>query len=162
MEETVETEESQNIPQGEKESPESRGAPVSVLDIDFLLFALPFALLIDVLDFALSFGTIVTLIVGGPLIAWMAWRTGSSSIGRKEIQQRQAARQAARAGAKRALRRGVLIFIVELIPIVNLIPFWTIAILLTLKPASSPKNTASEETEQRQVKRQTARAATAA
>ena len=135
---------------------EERRGSVSILDIDFLVLALPYALLIDVLDFALSFGTIVSLIVGGPLIAWMVYRAGRSSIGRKEIEQRQAARQTARAAAKRMLRRGVLIFILELIPIVNLIPFWTIAIIFMLKPSSTPKSAVSRETESRQEKRKVA------
>lgn len=131
----------------EADSAQSKGGgtrPVSILDIDFLVFALPYALLIDALDFALSFGTIISLIVGGPLIAWMVWRAGKSSVGRKDIKQRQAARQAAKTAGKKMLKRGVLIFIVELIPIINLIPFWTVAIIFMLKSVPSPQNAVSQ------------------
>lgn len=114
--------------------PTEEGAEtVSVLDPTFLAFALPFALIIDVLDFFFEFGIVVSLIVGAPLILWMVWKAGKSSVGTQEIKQRQASRQAARAAARRALRRGILIFIAELIPLLNLIPFWTVAILLTLR-----------------------------
>jgi len=133
MAEATATLDSQNIPEEKEKSEETKGTGVSVLDPDFLVFAFPFALLIDALDFAVSFGTIVSLIVGGPLIAWMVWRTGKSSIGSKEIRGRQATRQAARAASRRVLRRGILILIVELIPVLNLIPFWTIAVLATLR-----------------------------
>lgn len=108
------------------------GARVSPLDLDFLVFAVPFAVLIDALDFVFEIGIVASLLMGGPLIWWLAHR-GGKQVSREDILQRGQERQAAKAAARRALRRGILAFVLELIPILNLIPFWTILVLGTLR-----------------------------
>ncbi|MBI1984701.1 MAG: hypothetical protein HYS60_01150 [Candidatus Wildermuthbacteria bacterium] len=111
---------------------------VSPLDPDFLVMA-ALAILVDVLDWVFEIGTIVSLIIGGFFIWWLVKRTGQS-VSSQEVQaqhaQQQEQRQLARAGAKRALRRGILMFVMELIPLVNLIPFWTIFVFSALREQS--------------------------
>ncbi len=120
--------------QPEEQEQEQRPV-VSALDPDFLFMAF-LAIVIDVLDFLLEFGTIVSLILGAFFIAWMMWKTGQS-ISAQQLQKqhldKQAEQRAAKAAVRRALRRGILIFIAELIPLVNLIPFWTIFVFSALR-----------------------------
>lgn len=114
----------------ETDSTEEQGErrKVSALDPDFLLFALPLALIIDIVNIALFFlagvaGTVLDLIAGWTLIPWLIWRTGKGSA------------------RKKVLRRGILMFIFELIPGVDLVPWWTIQVLLTLsRKAAAQQN----------------------
>lgn len=124
------------MPDEQQEKPEAQNALVHPLDPDFL-FVLFFAALIDILDFVFELGTLVNLVGGGLLIAWMTSK-GGKVPSTKDIQQHQAQRQAAKAAVKKALRRGILIFIAELIPLLNLLPFWTIAVLAMLRQKSEP------------------------
>ncbi|MDO8577282.1 MAG: RDD family protein [Candidatus Wildermuthbacteria bacterium] len=105
---------------------------VSPFDPDFLLFALPFAFFIDALDFVFEIGIIANLFLAIPLIWWMS-KKGGQAPGAKDIQLHAQERQAAKAAGKRALRRGLLIFVAELIPILNLFPFWLIAVFAMLR-----------------------------
>lgn len=114
---------------------ENTSGQVSPLDPDFLLMIF-LALVTDILDFALELGTIVSLIIGGFFVAWMTWRTGQS-MSAQELQRKHAAkqeeRQAAKIAARRVLRRGILMFVAELIPLLNLIPFWSIFVFSALR-----------------------------
>lgn len=115
---------------------------ISFLDPDFLLFAMPFALLIDIMDVVLQLGIFVNLILGAPLIMWMMARAGQT-IDVQDFRKNQAAKKASKAAVKSAFRKGLLVFILELIPIVSVFFFWTITIFLTLRSNSSVP--ASEE-----------------
>lgn len=123
---------------------EKKEASASVLDLDFLIFALPYAVLIDVLDFVFEIGIIASLLAGGPLIIWLMVTAGKE-VGIEDIRKRGAARQAAKAGARRALRRGTLVFIAELIPILNLVPFWIIVVVSTRRKKKMLATTPREE-----------------
>ncbi|MDP2665015.1 MAG: RDD family protein [bacterium] len=116
----------------------NQGRGVSPFDPDFLLFALPFAFFIDALDFVFEIGIIVNLFLALPLIWWMS-KKGGQAPGAKDIQLHAQERQAAKAAGKRALRRGLLIFVAELIPILNLFPFWLIAVFAMLRQQNSPQ-----------------------
>ena len=133
---TVTTPQTQE-PEGEQQQGTSRG---SFLDPDVFLVLLV-AVIIDILDVVLSIGTIVTLILGAPLIFWMVWKTGRLEDAKQQIQtirtrgvERQAAKQAARKVAtRRALRKGVLYFFGGLIPGVNIFVLWTWAVISTVR-----------------------------
>jgi len=109
----------------------------SFLDPDVLIFALPLALLIDILDVVLAIGVIVNLIVGIPLMLWMVWKTGELVNAKEQtqnIRQSQRQKQAARKVAtRRAFRRGALYFIGGLIPIVSIFVLWTLAVINTVR-----------------------------
>lgn len=120
----------------QKEQENKKGPAVSPMDPDFLLFALPFAIFIDGLDFFFEIGTLVSFIAGVPLILWLMSRTGRETKTqdiKQDIQQRQQQRQMAKKATSRVLRRGILAFIAELIPILNLLPFWIIFVFSALK-----------------------------
>lgn len=160
-------------------------ARISPLDPDFLLFALPFAFSVDILDGILEItgiflgipkiigiviDVVVLLILGG----WIYWRLGKIEKSKRERvatlrktvqkgikqlskfqkmgkvspqvferymrlygkQMGKIGRAAARAARKpltRALIRGGLAFLGELIIIVGLIPFWIIMVILALR-----------------------------
>jgi len=108
----------------------------SFLDPDVLVFALPFAGLIDILDVLFSIGTVATLILGAPLILWMVWKTGSIQEvkeKRQGIAERRAQRIAKQKATRRALRRGILYFLGGLIPFVNIFVLWTWAVISTVR-----------------------------
>lgn len=134
------------MPDQETQQEEQRQWPVSSLDPDFLIMAF-IALTVDVLDWALEIGTVVSLFIGMFFVFWMTWRTGQS-ISAQELQQqhleKQAERRVAKAAVKRALRRGIIIFVLELIPLINLIPFWTVFVFSALRAQKavppSPQN----------------------
>jgi uncharacterized Tic20 family protein len=104
----------------EQESPRSLVHP---LDPDFLIFALPVALLIDILSFIPVLGTIVSFVLGGPLVLWMIKKGGQAPGAKK-------------AATKRALRRGIVVFVAELITFVNFLPLWTFTVLMMLRQKS--------------------------
>src|SRR3989338_6997731 len=112
----------------EEETQAAQGNVVSALDPDFLIMAF-LALLVDILDWVLEIGTIVSLIIGAFFIWWLMWRTGRS-VNAQELQQqhmqKQEARQASKVAVRKALRRGILVFVAEFIPLINLIPFWIV------------------------------------
>lgn len=118
----------------------SQAGRVSPLDPDFLLFAVPFAFIIDMLDFVFEIGIVANLFLAIPLIWWMT-KKGGQAPGAQELQTHQAQRQAAKTASRRALRRGLLIFIAELIPLLNLLPFWLIAVFAMLRQQNSPQPT---------------------
>ncbi|MBI2113431.1 MAG: hypothetical protein HYT50_02540 [Candidatus Wildermuthbacteria bacterium] len=133
------------------EAPQQTGNQVSILDPDFLVFAMPFALIIDVLDFFLEFGTFVSLIAGAPLIWWMVARAGKT-VDVQDLKQKQAQQQAAKTAGRKALRRGIIVFVAELIPLLNLLPFWTITLFALLRnntpvPVSEERDTMKEPTQ---------------
>lgn len=162
-------------------------ASVSPLDPDFLLFALPFAFAIDVLDIILEIaglfvvipkiiGIVIDVLVSLILVfpGWMYWRTGKIEKSKRErqkilqegVQKRiqqlsklqktgkvsdkvferymrlygqqmgkigKAAARATRKPATRALVKGGLLFLGEIVWILGIIPFWTIGVILTLR-----------------------------
>jgi hypothetical protein len=132
-------------------------ARVSPLDPDFLLFALPFALLVDIIDIILELTSILVIpkligwamdaftfvIIGG----WIFYRTGKIIKSRQKQQealqkkmgqqatkmQQQLAKAVAKGPLRKTLVRAGATLIGELIPFVGLVPFWTISVILTLK-----------------------------
>jgi VIT1/CCC1 family predicted Fe2+/Mn2+ transporter len=115
------------------ESPQGHG---SFLDADVLLFALPFAVFIDILDIFLV-GVVVSLILGIPLLIWMVWKTGKLEDAKQQAQQvrkTQTQKQVAKKAAlRRALKRGIIYFIAGLIPIVSIFFLWTLAVVNTVR-----------------------------
>lgn len=130
---------------------------VSPFDLDFLLFALPFAMLVDALDIILELTSmfvipkIIGIAIDGFVFAilggWIYWRT-SRIIKNKEQQaqalQKQMAQKAgqmsqqlAKGAVKGPLRKTLFKVAVavlgELIPFVGIIPFWTISVIMTLR-----------------------------
>ncbi len=84
---------------------------------DFLLFALPLAALLDIFGFIsifISFGIagfIVSLILGIPLIVWMAIREGNIEAVKDHIKQLRSAKASGgtqRAAARKVLQRTIL------------------------------------------------------
>ncbi|MFH1584826.1 MAG: hypothetical protein ABIB12_01730 [Patescibacteria group bacterium] len=130
------------VPQETRDASSKTG----VLSPDFLVFALPFALIIDVLDFVFDIGTVFSLLLGIPLVLWMVWREGRIKDAGAEIREiaqkrdeyvahrkaaKTGAKKVARQGGRRVLRRALFIYVAEAIPIVNLIPFWLISTVRT-------------------------------
>lgn len=129
---------------------------VHPLDPDFLVFALPFAIIVDILDIILEFTSFIVIpkiigilfdiftfiVIGG----WIYWRTSRIAKSKAEIKktlqksiskvgvrlERQLAR-AARAPLRRVLIRCGIFLLAEITLLIGLIPFWTIAVLLTLR-----------------------------
>ena len=115
----------------------------SAISPDVILFAVPFALTIDILDWFFDIGTIVSIIAGLPLIMWMVWRGGRLEKAKEQVQKirqrvasrsgRKAQAQIMKRAARRVFRRGILVYVAELIPILNLLPFWLIAVFIVLR-----------------------------
>ncbi|MDP2735571.1 MAG: hypothetical protein Q8P12_05190 [bacterium] len=136
-EETAAAAPAQNTQQPEEEAAPQGQSQASFLDPDVLLFALPFAIIIDILDVVLAIGVIANLIIGAPLIFWMVWKTGRIEAAKEQVQavrenmaQRQAARKVA---TRRALRRGIFYFIGGLVPVLSIFVLWTRAIVQTVR-----------------------------
>lgn len=111
----------------------------SFLDPDVML-AFLYALVLEALDFFPVVGSSVSFILGIPLIAWMVWKSKSASSARKALDRRskqQMERAVARRGARRALRRSILTYAVEGIPIVSIFPFWIFSIIMTVRQSNS-------------------------
>lgn len=129
---------------------------VSPLDPDFLVFVLPFALIVDTLDIIFEFASFIVLpkiigiafdvftfaVIGG----WIYWRVGrivKSREEQKKALQKTIAKKGAtlerqlarglRSPLRRALTRAGITFLGEIAPLVGLVPFWTISVILTLR-----------------------------
>ena len=149
MEEALDTTPQELVQQERKNEEEQERSRVHALDPDFLLFALPFAVLVDALDIILELtsflvipkllGLIVDaftmLILGG----WMYWRVGKI-VKTKKAQQR--ANVKALKGASRAVLQGPFrkiivrlgfVALLEAIPIVGILFAWTVMVVLTLR-----------------------------
>ena len=134
-------------PQDEDMGEQQVESKASFLDPDVLLFALPFAVIIDILDVVFAIGVIANLFMGLPLLFWMVWKTGQIQTAREQVQrvrrgpqermslqQTQQKRLAARRIAtRRAWKRGLLYFLGGLIPIVSIFVLWTWAVVSTVK-----------------------------
>lgn len=132
--------------EGEQEQEQGK-TQGSFFDPDVLLFALPFAIIIDILDVVLAIGVIVNLIIGAPLLFWMVWKTGQVQAASEQVervgrgpqeragfQARQQQQLAARRKAtSRAWRRGILYFLGGLVPILSIFVLWTWAIISTVR-----------------------------
>lgn len=147
-----------NAPTQEREEqPAEPEAGVSPLDIDFLAFALPLAGLLDLLSYifmGLDAGivaAIVNIILGGLLVLWMVWRgkrmdqarqqyrrgygtarQGKAGIHRRDVATRRMGVVGKRM-SRRLLKRSLIMYIGNSIPIVNFIPFWLIGVILMLR-----------------------------
>ena len=132
-------------------------AKVSPFDPDFLLFALPFAILVDAVDIVLELTSILVIpkllgiamdaftfaIIGG----WIFYRTGKIIKSRQKQQealqkkmgkqaakmQQQLVKGALKGPLRKTLVRAGAALLGELIPFVGLVPFWTISVILTLR-----------------------------
>ena len=138
-------------------------ARVGPLDPDFLLIlllvAIPFDIVFAVLEIVALFTAELPKLISIPLniipfiiiCGWSVWRTGQM-IKRREEQKKslekaitkqsaalqkqltgQMAKKGARVMVRRVLIRGAIAFLGGVVPIVALIPFWTITVILTLK-----------------------------
>ncbi len=143
--------ESEAATESRDDAEESESSQADGVRGNFLLPDVPlvlmFAIAIDILDVVFSIGTIVSLILGLPILAWMVWKTGKiqsaqeqvqrvrrKSQERAEFQQRQQQRLAERrAATRRAWRRGLLYFVGGLIPILNIFVLWTWAVITTVR-----------------------------
>jgi len=134
-------------------------AGVSMLDIDFLVFALPLAVLLDALSYILLgfdggiIAAVVNILLGGLLVLWMMWRgkrmdeakqqyqeaVQNARQSKEDRQKKRAFRRAktrAKVGKrafKRLSRRALIMFVGNSIPIVNFIPFWLIGVIMMLR-----------------------------
>jgi ABC-type transport system involved in cytochrome bd biosynthesis fused ATPase/permease subunit len=130
---------------------------VSPLDPDFLLFALPFAMIVDAIDIVLELASFLVIpkligigmdiftfsVIGG----WIYFRTNKIIKRRKEQKEalqkqmtqkagkmeQQLMKGAVKGPLRKTLVRAGVAMLGELIPFVGLIPFWTISVILTLK-----------------------------
>jgi len=123
---------------------EQERARVSPLDPDFLLFALPFAILVDSLDIILElFGLLIIPKVLGLTLdvftffilgTWLYLRTGKLI---KSKQKQQAGggvgKAAIRGPLKKVFTRLGLTFIIEAVPFLGIFFAWTLMVILTLR-----------------------------
>ena len=129
---------------------------VSPLDPDFLIFILPFALVMDLTDIVLELTSFLVLpkiigvgmdiitfaVIGG----WIFWRVGRIVKSKKE-QQKALEKAIAKRGTafekqlakglksplrRAGLRAGIAV-LGEIALFVGLLPFWTISVVLTLR-----------------------------
>jgi hypothetical protein len=134
-------------------------ARVGILDADFVLI-FPLAVILDVLSYILLgfdggvIAAVVNLILGWIIMLWMIWRGKKLGEAKQEMQERmgsirerkgyrfgtrkRAAQRAATRGvdkrvSNRILKRAIIMFVGTSIPIVNLIPFWTIGMIMMLR-----------------------------
>lgn len=96
--------------------------PVSPLDPDFLLFALPMALLLDFLYWVFQIGEVFNLILGFPLSLWI-----QSKIGKRSSPQRPGQQPQGKMMGKVLRRWGT-----QFIPGLNLTFRWTRMVFSTL------------------------------
>ena len=130
---------------------------VSIFDPDFLAFALPLAGFLDLLSYIFMgldagiIAAIVNIILGGLLILWMVWRgkrideakqlyrrgVGTAREGKAGIRRRGVATRrmsvVGKRTSRRLLKRSLIMYIGNSIPIVNFIPFWLIGVILMLR-----------------------------
>ncbi|MFH0789989.1 MAG: hypothetical protein V2B13_20555, partial [Pseudomonadota bacterium] len=122
---------------------------VSPFDPDFLVFALPFAMIVDGLDMLLELTSILVIpkLIGMAIDAfvfvvlggWIYWRTAkiiknkqeqSQALQKQMTQkagkmQQQMAKGAVKGPMKKTLTRMGIALLGELLPFVGLVPFWT-------------------------------------
>ena len=132
-------------------------ARVSPFDPDFLLFALPLAVIFDAIDIILEITGIFVIpkligmamdiftfaVIGG----WIYFRTNKIIKSREEQKmalqkqmtqkagkmQQQLAKGAVKGPLRKTLVRTGIVLLGELIPFVGLFPFWTFSVIMTLK-----------------------------
>ena len=132
-------------------------ARVSPFDPDFLIFALPFAIIVDAIDIVLELTSILVIpkvlgiamdaftfvVIGG----WIYFRTNKIIKSREEQKkalqkqmtqkagkmQQQLIKGAVKGPLRKTLVRTGVTLLGELIPFVGLVPFWTISVILTLR-----------------------------
>jgi len=147
----------QKQPKQAEETNEEGSAGVSMLDPDFLVIALPLAFILDALSYifmGLDAGFIaagVNIVLGGILVFWMVLRGKrldeakqqfkrgyqTAKEGKAGIRRRAAAtRRTSIVGkrtSRRLLKRSLIMYIGNSIPIVNFIPFWLIGVIMMLR-----------------------------
>lgn len=120
-------EETENSTENLAEDP-AESEKVKPLDPDFLIFAMPFAIFIDILDWVLDIGTIVSWLLGIPLVIWMIIRTKRIETAKEQFEKLKAAKGVARTGGRNVWRRALLLYLGEAVPIINFLPFWSIGV----------------------------------
>jgi len=140
----------QEIAEAKQAATTKPSAGVSILDLDFLIFALPLAGLLDILSYIFMgmdagvIAAVINFVLGGLLVLWMVAR--GKRMDEARAQHRQGVRTArqGRAGMKqrrmatkrmsrRLLKRSLIMYIGNSIPIVNFIPFWIIGVIMMLR-----------------------------
>jgi len=125
---------------------EQERSRVHPLDPDFLIFALPLALIFDAIDIILEatailvvpklLGMLFDVFVFALLGGWVYWRTGKiekAKSGQERYKmQGQVSRKVQRVFL-RVLRRVGLVFLAELIVFIGILPLWTIMVISTLR-----------------------------
>ncbi len=147
------------MPAAELKETEAGGKEgISPLDPDFLLI-LAFAIIVDIIDIFLLILKIITAFTIGMIVAvlfdmfilvvigsWMHMRINKIAQSKKKqvaTLQKTAGKKAAgmqkqlargiKSPMRRVLTRGGAALLGEFIPIIGLIPFWTITVILTLR-----------------------------
>ncbi len=150
----------EEAPEGQDSAQEQEAVEksrVHPLDIDFLVFAMPFAMIMDGLDIILEITGIFVIpkLLGMALDAftfiviswWMYTKVKRIAQTRDQMKkgavqklqrgqqklQQQLARSAQRGPLRKVLLRGGIALLGELIPFVGLIPFWSITVFSTLR-----------------------------
>jgi len=125
---------------------EQERSRVHPLDPDFLIFALPFAMLVDALDVILELTSVLVipkllglildagtmLILGG----WVYWRTGKIEKAKRGQERYRMQGRVSRKVQRvfiRIMRKVGLVFLAELIVFVGILPMWTIMVISTLR-----------------------------
>ena len=130
---------------------------VHPLDPDFLVFAMPFAMLVDAVDIILELtsvfiipkviGVVIDIFVFAVISWWMYKRVKRIAQTREQMKQgavqklqkaqqkmqQQVAKAVQRGPLRRVLTRGAVVLLGELIPFVGILPFWTITVFSTLR-----------------------------
>lgn len=129
----------------EQETQRQGASQASFLDPDVLII-LPFAIIIDILDF-LVIGVVANLVLGGFILAWMVWKTGKIESAREQMRRIQQAPQermnfaraqqerlaTRRAATRRVWRRGILYCLGGLVPVLSIFMLWTWAVIKTVR-----------------------------
>jgi len=125
---------------------EQERSRVHPLDPDFLIFALPLALLFDTIDIILEltailvvpkllgmlFDVFVFALIGG----WVYWRTGKIEKAKRGQERYKMQGRVSRKVQRvflRVLRRVGLVFLAEIIVFIGILPLWTIMVISTLR-----------------------------
>lgn len=154
LEEQEEASPEQDSAQEQEAVEKSRVHP---LDPDFLVFAMPFAMMVDALDIILEITGIFVIpkIIGMALDAftftiiswWMYTRVKRIAQTRDQMKkgaaqklqkgqqklQQQLTKAAQRGPLRKVLIRSGIALLGELIPFVGILPFWTITVFSTLR-----------------------------
>ena len=129
--------------QQQAQQAEQERSRVHALDPDFLLFALPFAVLVDAIDIVLELTSflIIPKLLGLVLDAftlfilgwWMYWRLGKIQNTKRQQQAARKGGAVVRGPLRKVLVRVGLVSIIEIIPLVGILFAWTVMVISTLR-----------------------------